>query len=59
FMRKKDKKKGWYIYYWTLDLKRVKHLVFELKKKRLEKLKERVGREKGGNFLFAQIIALD
>ena len=26
FIRKKDKRKGWYIYYWTLDLRRM--LVF-------------------------------
>ena len=45
FMRKKDKKKGWYIYYWTFDLKRVKYLVDDLKKKRLERLQERLGRE--------------
>jgi len=50
FIRKKDKKKGWYIYYWTFNLKRVKDLVRSLKKKRLEKLKNRVEREKGGNF---------
>ena len=42
FMRKKDKKKGWYIYYWTFDMKRVRYLVHELKKMRLKKLKERL-----------------
>jgi transcription initiation factor TFIIE subunit alpha len=50
FIRKKDKKKGWYIYYWTFDMKRVKYLVFELKKKRLKKLRERLEREKEGQF---------
>ena len=50
FMRKKDKKKGWYIYYWTFNQKRVKDLIVNLKKKKLSKLKERVGREAEGNF---------
>lgn len=50
FMRKKDKQKGWYIYYWTFNQKRVKYLIVDLKKKRLVKLKERVGREKGSYF---------
>ncbi len=50
FVRKKDKKKGWYIYYWTFDLKRIKYLVFNLKKKRFAKLNERLEREKGNQF---------
>jgi transcription initiation factor TFIIE subunit alpha len=50
FVRKKDKKKGWYIYYWTFDLKRIKYLVFNLKKKRFDKLKERLEREKESQF---------
>ncbi|MCK4521015.1 MAG: hypothetical protein KAU20_00445 [Nanoarchaeota archaeon] len=50
FMRKKDKKKGWYIYYWTFNLKRVKYLMGDLKRKRIGKLKERLEREVDGNF---------
>ena len=50
FMRKKDKKKGWYIYYWTFDMKQVKYLAVSLKKKRLEQLKERLQREESGQF---------
>jgi len=50
FIRKKDKKKGWYIYYWTFNFKRVKDLVKSLKKKKLEKLKDRAERERSGNF---------
>ena len=50
FVRRKDKKKGWYIYYWTFNLKRVKYLAIELKKKRLEALTERFAREKSGQF---------
>ena len=50
FIRKKDKQKGWYIYYWTFNPKRVKYLVTDLKKKRLLKLNERMKREEEGNF---------
>ena len=37
--RKKDKKKGWYIYYWTFDEKQAKNLYVFLKRKRLDELK--------------------
>ena len=50
FIRKKDKKKGWYIYYWTFNQKRVKDLLYSSKKKKLLKLRERIEREKEGNF---------
>jgi len=50
FIRRKDKKKGWYIYYWTFNLKRIKYLVKDLKKKRFQKLKERLERELDSNF---------
>ena len=61
FVRKKDKKKGWYIYYWTFNIKRIKYLVSDLKKKRLVKLKDRLSREKEGNFYScsSQCIRLD
>ena len=50
FVRKKDKKKGWYIYYWTFDAKKIKHLLSNLRKKRLSKLKDRLEREKANHF---------
>ncbi len=50
FIRKKDKKKGWYIYYWTFNPKRVKELIKNLKKTKIERLKERITREKSTNF---------
>lgn len=50
FIRKKDKKKGWYIYYWTFNSKRVKELAQNLKKLKLERLKERLDRERSTNF---------
>jgi transcription initiation factor TFIIE subunit alpha len=50
FTRKKDKKKGWYIYYWTFVPSRVPFLMKDMKKKKLEKLRERLSKEQGGNF---------
>jgi|ETN02SMinimDraft_4_1059925.scaffolds.fasta_scaffold32236_2 transcription initiation factor TFIIE subunit alpha len=50
FIRKKDKKKGWYIYYWTFNPKTVGHLFGTLRKKRLENLRERLKREQSGQF---------
>ncbi len=52
FVRKKDKKKGWYIYYWTFIEKRVGILLEDLKKKKIDKLQERLEREKS-NFFFS------
>ncbi len=50
FIRRKDKRKGWYIYYWTFDRKKISFLAKKLKAKKLEKLKERLEREKSGQF---------
>jgi transcription initiation factor TFIIE subunit alpha len=50
FIRKKDKKKGWYIYYWTFNPPRIKEIYINLKKKKLEKLLERLAREKNTQF---------
>lgn len=50
FTRKKDKKKGWYIYYWTFNQNRVAQLSSEIKKRKLERLQERLDREKNSQF---------
>lgn len=50
FIRKKDKKKGWYIYYWTFNQKRIKDLVKDIKKRKFERLQERLNREKNTQF---------
>jgi|TARA_B100001971_G_scaffold204436_1_gene220559 transcription initiation factor TFIIE subunit alpha len=50
FIRKKDKTKGWYIYYWTFNPKRVKYLMYDLKRKKLDNLKSRLKREDGNYF---------
>ena len=50
FTRKKDKKKGWYIYYWTFNQKRVKDLIKDIKKQKYERLIDRLSREKNVQF---------
>ncbi len=50
FIRKKDKKKGWYIYYWTFNQKRIKDLASDIKKRKVERLNERLQREKTTQF---------
>ncbi len=50
FVRKKDRKKGWYIYYWTFNEKQIKFLALKLKKERLERLRDRFSRETSGQF---------
>lgn len=50
FIRKKDKKKGWYIYYWTFNQKRVKDLLRNIRQNKAEKLRERLAREKSTSF---------
>lgn len=46
FTRKKDKIKGWYIYYWTLVPDSVKFNYFKMKRDLLERLKQQVENEK-------------
>lgn len=50
FIRRKDKQKGWYIYYWTFKVNRIRTLMKDLKKQRLEKLNDRLHREKDVHF---------
>jgi transcription initiation factor TFIIE subunit alpha len=45
YKRKKDSKKGYYISYWTYNPKRIKDLVEDLKKKKLDQLHERLEKE--------------
>ncbi len=50
FTRKKDKKKGWYIYYWDFYLKRALEASLAHKEKRLEVLKDLLKREETGQY---------
>ncbi len=54
FIRKKDKTKGWYIYYWTFNKDRIKELIKSTKKGKLDQLKERVEREKSSQYFICK-----
>jgi len=49
-MRKKDKKKGWYIYYWTFDPIQAETMVVKMKRERIKSLKKRLENETITNF---------
>ena len=52
YVRKKDRKKGWYISYWTFNKRRVGELIVKIKDDKLEQLQEKLRREEAneGNF---------
>jgi len=52
YKRKKDSKKGYYISYWTFNPKRVKDLVVDIKKEKLDTLRERLSREEANQNCF-------
>ena len=43
--RKKDRQKGWYIYYWTFNTKHARILVIANKRKKLHELKNKLNEE--------------
>jgi len=65
--RKKDKKKGWYIYYWTFNTPQARSLVRVVKTKKLDQLKDRLRTETQESFYvcpekctrFNQVHAMD
>ena len=52
--RKKDKKKGWYVYYWTFNNKRAKYLYFMIKQKRIDELKQKLREEENKVFFICR-----
>lgn len=54
FVRKKDKKKGWYICYWNFNKDNVPHLVQKIRKQKLAHMQERLQREEGGQFFMCE-----
>ncbi len=54
FTRKKDKQKGWYIYYWTFNNKRISFLMHDLKRELYEKLTEQARKEKNNHFFMCK-----
>ena len=49
-MRKKDKKKGWYIYYWTFDEIQARTLITKMKEQRVNNLKKRLDIEQNSEY---------
>lgn len=52
--RKKDKEKGWYIYYWTFKQKDAYELFYNLKQKKLKELKDTLEKEDKTKFLICK-----
>jgi transcription initiation factor TFIIE subunit alpha len=52
YHRKKDRIKGWYISYWTLNTKRIEDLVLIQKQKKIEQLKFKLDKEQANEGLF-------
>lgn len=48
--RKKDRKKGWYIYFFTLSEKEAEKTAVQLKKNKIEQLKKQLNRESSHEF---------
>ncbi len=48
--RKKDRKKGWYIYFWTFNKEQAAKVVVQLKRDQMKKLQVQLDREKQHQF---------
>ena len=55
FERRKDKNKGWYITYWDFYPDNLEHIHKKIQMSKLEKLKERLAKEEGGEFYMCKI----
>src|SRR3989344_5847067 len=49
-IRKKDKKKGWHISYWTFNNEKARNLLIERCRQHINQLKEEIEKEKRGNY---------
>ncbi|MBS3169646.1 hypothetical protein J4210_04110 [Candidatus Woesearchaeota archaeon] len=58
FTRKKDKQKGWYIYYWTLLPESIKFNYYKMKRNLLEKLKMQLEEEKKELFFICSTVCV-
>lgn len=56
--RKKDRQKGWYIYYWTIKQENFPFLYKKLKLERLNKLEGRLNEEKNNQFFVCPNLCL-
>ena len=51
FTRKKDKQKGWYVYFWTFELGKAHHLLMDLKRKKIDLITKMLSEERKNVFL--------
>ncbi len=54
FSKKKDIKKGWYIYYWTFKPKQLKYALNNLNKIKLAKKKDLLEKEQNNSYFFCR-----
>lgn len=54
FIRRKDKKRGWYIYYWSLNDDGLKRFLIGLNKRKIERLKAQIKNEAAGGFFICE-----
>ncbi len=59
FIRKKDKRKGWYIYFWTLDTHQSLNLLEEKLKRRLEILESQLKNRKEGRHYICNTCSIE
>ncbi|MBN2422914.1 hypothetical protein JXB41_06820 [Candidatus Woesearchaeota archaeon] len=50
FIRRKDKKKGWYVCYWDIEPEKIKYQHEKLKKDKISSLNQRLEKEKASEF---------
>lgn len=50
FIRKKDKKKGWYIYYWTLNEVYLREALLNFMRRKMEDFRQKLEKEMIGNY---------
>ncbi len=54
FTRKKDQKKGWYIYYWTFDMPKARNLLIDMKRQHQQHLQKVIAEETPGSVYVCQ-----
>ncbi len=52
YYRKKDRKKGWYISYWTFNHTGVPHIAMSLRNQKIDQIRERLEKEERHHNLF-------
>lgn len=52
YYRKKDRKKGWYISYWTFNQDSVPYIAMSLRKQKIDQLRERLEKEEDQDNIF-------